>query len=108
MRSFFVTLFLMVLTLSAEAGSQTGSVTFMTARSSDGLHWFALSGTPANRPACATGPYFMIKDENSIAGKTQISMVLAAYAAGKTISVKGAGTCLRWMDGEDVDWLTVQ
>ena len=63
-----------------------------------------MSGAPQNRPSCADGhSYWMIKDENSIAGKAQLSMLLTAYASGKTISVTGSNTCTRWKDGEDLN-----
>jgi hypothetical protein len=50
----------------------------------------------------------MIKNENSVAGKSQISLLLAAQAAGKPVAITGAGTCTRWGDGEDIDVLVVQ
>lgn len=44
----------------------------------------------------------MIADENSAAGKTQISMIMAAYMASKPITIIGTGNCTRWRDGEDI------
>ncbi|WP_102796411.1 hypothetical protein [Bowmanella denitrificans] len=46
--------------------------------------------------------YWVIKDENSTAGKSQFSMLMAAYAAGKTVRIIGNNTCTRWADGEDI------
>lgn len=87
------------------AGSQGGKITQLIVRS-DNLHYFFLEGKPANRPNCALSQdYWMIKDENSVAGKTQISMLLTAYASGKAITVVGTGDCTRWPDGEDVSYI---
>lgn len=89
---------------AAFAGSQTGKVTNIIVRQSDGLHYFYMSGTGENRPDCAAShTYWMIKDENSTVGKTQFSMLLTAYASGRTITVAGTNTCTCWGDGEDVN-----
>lgn len=86
------------------AGHQSGKVASVHVRASDGLHWVVLEGQPQSRPACANGyAYWMIKDEKSVAGKTQIALLMAAQAAGKSVSITGAGTCTRWGDGEDID-----
>ena len=96
--------FLFMCPLFGIAGNQSGKVALFVARASDGLHYFVLEGTPQNRPSCASASsYFMIKNENSPVGRTQIAMVMAAYAAGKPIGVAGSNTCTRWGDGEDVD-----
>ena len=90
------------------AGDQTGTVKYVIVRASDGLVYFLLQdGTPANKPACATKDYWMIKDENSNAGKQQYSMILAAHASGKTVKVGGLGACTRWSDGEDVNYIQI-
>ena len=68
-----------------------------------------MSGTAADRPSCALGQtYWMIKDENTVVGKSQLSMLLTAYASGKTVGVTGSGTCKRWGDGEDVDTIQLK
>lgn len=85
------------------AGQQTGQVTRLTTRASDGLVYFFLDGTYASRPACATQGYWMIKDENSAAGKRQIAALLAARATGAQVTVYGFNACTRWSDGEDVN-----
>ena len=87
------------------AGSQTGTVAYVVVRASDGLIYFALNGTKAGSPSCATIPYWMIRDENSNSGKQQYALLIAAQASGKTVSVSGLNTCIRWGDGEDVDWI---
>lgn len=99
-----ISFFLMLVTLSVQAGWQEGQITKILVRQSDGLHYFFMSGTATNRPACAAGhTYWILKDENSIAGKSQLSMLLTAYASGKTVSVSGTDACTRWGDGEDVN-----
>ena len=98
--------FSLVSSLVFAGGYQTGKIVNIRARASDNLHYFTLSGTHNDKPTCngkAALDYWMIKDENSAAGKTQISMLLTAYASGKSISVTGTGQCTRWADGEDVD-----
>ena len=84
------------------AGTQSGFVARLEVRAVDGLIFFSLSGAKTGSPACATRRYWMIKDENSNAGKQQYSMLLTAYTSGKPVMVAGMGTCTRWGDGEDV------
>ncbi|AQT61094.1 hypothetical protein [Cellvibrio sp. PSBB023] len=101
-RKVLFSLFIL-LTVSASAGEQTGKVSQIVVRGSDNLHYFFLEGSSSNKPVCAKHTYWMIRDENSIAGKTQISLLLSAQAQQKTIRVVGSGSCTRWGDGEDVD-----
>lgn len=96
------------LTSSAYAGEQFGKVSGLIVRSNDGLHYFWLEGTSHNKPACATNTYWMIADENSTAGKAQLSIILSAQAQQKPIKVVGTGTCSRWRDGEDVNYIQIQ
>ena len=72
-----------LLSTSAFGGQQTGQVTQVTTRASDGLIYFDMSGSHGGRPACATYSYWMIKDENSAAGKRQLAVLLTARATGK-------------------------
>lgn len=98
----------MLLLLSAEAlaGSQRGTVSSVIVRASDGLIYFTINSTAkSGSPACATNSYWMIKDENSEVGKKQYSLLLAALASGRELTVEGMNTCTRWADGEDIDWL---
>ena len=85
----------------ASAGQVTGTVKEIIVRAEDGLHYFYMNGTATDKPACATNSYWMIKDENSAAGKAQFSMLLTAYVTGKIIKVTGSNSCTRWRDGED-------
>ncbi len=102
---FIVAIFLISPTF---ASTQTGKVIQILVRT-DGLHWFHVSGPRGTRPTCTGNhTYWMIKDENSAYGKSQMSMMLAAYTAGKNVKVEGAGVCTRWGDGEDITTLILQ
>lgn len=90
------------------AGSQTGTIDTMQVRASDGLVYFTMKGAAkTGSPACQGNQYWMIKDENSATGKRQYALLMAAQLAGKTITVIGFNTCIRWSDGEDVDRITL-
>ena len=95
----------LVTTVSAHAGGQTGRIKTLTIRASDGLVYFVLDGTRSERAACGTGDYWIIKDENSAAGKRQLAVLLAARASGQVVTAFGPGTCTRWPDGEDLNEL---
>lgn len=85
------------------AGDQTGKVSNISIRASDGLHFFEVQGASYNKPSCAGYSYWMIKDEKSAVGKSQIAQIMLAYSTGKSVAIRGSGTCTRWPDGEDVD-----
>ncbi len=89
----------------ASAGSETGTVSYVLVRASDGLIYFEVNGSKNSSPSCATKNYWIIKDENSETGKMQYSMLLAAAASGKTVKISGTGDCGRWGDGESVNEL---
>ena len=98
----------MLLSVYANAGTQVGTVQYVMVRASDGLTYFTLSdSSPSGKPACAAINYWMIKDENSVAGKSQYAMVLSAHASGKKVRITGMNTCSRWRDGEDVDSIQI-
>jgi hypothetical protein len=104
----FIGIILIILSFNSYAGSQTGTVNYIIVRASDGLVYFLLKGGALDsQPACATHGYWMIKDENSNAGKQQYSMILAAHASGKTVKVTGMNSCSRWGDGEDVNSIQI-
>ncbi|MDH5325960.1 MAG: hypothetical protein OEZ68_00665 [Gammaproteobacteria bacterium] len=93
-----------IFSVPAYSGTQEGIITNILVRDSDGLHYFYVSGTQYDRPACSTGhTYWMIKDEASVAGRSQLAMILAAYMSKKTVRITGSNTCTRWGDGEDVN-----
>src|SRR5712672_1571144 len=104
MQRLFLFLCVFLSYASTFAGTQTGQVTTIRKRASDGLIYFYLSGVHSGAPSCAgSHDYWMIKDENSNTGKQQLAILLAARASGETITVDGSNTCTRWGDGEDVD-----
>lgn len=92
----------------APAGTAEGQITNFYQRSSDGLIIVYLSGAVTGRPGCAASTsYWMVKDENSNAGKGHFAMLLAAQMAGKNVRIIGANTCVRWGDGEDIQYIQV-
>lgn len=99
-------IFVMFLCANSFAGSQTGKVQTILVRE-DGLHYVILEGVPVGKPACATIGYWMIRDENSAAGKSQLSVLLAAQVSGRVVHVEGRNTCTRWDDGEDISSVQV-
>jgi len=94
-------------TVPAAAGTVTGTIQWVIARSTDGLTYAAISGTASGKPACATQGYWIITDENSEAGKKQYAMLLSAQATGATITVGGNNTCTRWPDAEDIQYIEI-
>ena len=91
----------------AEAGTENGRIDYIKVRD-DGLIYFELDGVQSNRPACSEGyTYWMIKDEDSTFGKSQLQLLMAAWLSGRAVTVKGANECTRWPDGEDVRLITV-
>lgn len=92
----------------AFASHQVGQVEWINVRESDGLIYFAISGNDrSEKPACATHGYWMIKNENSQAGRRQLALLTAAFVAKKNVSVTGHHQCTRWGDGEDVNAISV-
>ncbi|MEC5159361.1 MULTISPECIES: hypothetical protein [unclassified Janthinobacterium] len=104
--SAFIFLTCSLVTSSALAGTQMGTITQLLIRT-DGLVFFYLTGVASGRPACATVTYWMIKAEDSAVGKRMVAALLASKLSGQTISVSGNGTCSRWPDGEDVDLISL-
>lgn len=87
------------------AGQITGTITELLQRNSDGIIYLALTGTPTGRPACATSGYWMIANETSDTGKRLFATLLAAKLSNSVIQVIGTGTCTRWVDGEDINYV---
>ncbi len=92
---------------AAEGGTQTGTITTLYVRDGDGLIYVYMTGTASGRPVCATGSYWMVRAENSEAGKRHFAALLAAKLAGQTVQIVGKNTCLRWVDGEDIEEVAV-
>lgn len=89
-------------------GTQTGQVSLITVRASDGLVLIELTGSASNKPACAPFTYWIIKDEASLAGKQHLALLMEAKATGRTVAISGSGYCTRWHDGEDIDTVQLQ
>lgn len=103
-KSFIAIAALFFLTVEpALARVQTGQISQLIVRNSDGLMYFFLNATPPSLPACAAQPYLMIRDENSATGKRQLALLMLARSTGQTITVIGTDRCERWYNGEDVD-----
>ncbi|MCO7225686.1 hypothetical protein [Pleionea sp. CnH1-48] len=108
MRIIFVSIALF-LSLPVFASSATGKIDWLIVRDSDGLTYFTLKNFSRDeKPACAKHDYWMIKDEKSVSGKHQLSILLAAQASGKTVTVRGYAACTRWGDGEDVNSIQIR
>jgi hypothetical protein len=91
--------------LDAVAGTQTGRVTHLIVRASDGLVHVYLDGGASGKPPCATSPYWMVKAEATLVGKQQYAALLAAKVSGRLVTIVGSNACTRWGDGEDIDTL---
>ena len=87
----------------AWGSSSEGTISHVVVRQSDGLIYANILGARSSPPACATAGYFMIKDENSQAGKAQLALLMSAYFAKSPVQIVGSGTCTRWGDGEDIE-----
>ena len=88
----------------AFASHQSGKVTRIIIRDSDGLIYFYMDGArEGGKPACATHPYWMIRNENSETAKRQLAILMSARMSGMPITVIGSNLCTRWGDGEDVN-----
>jgi hypothetical protein len=87
----------------AHANSSEGKVKQLVVRASDGLQYVVIDSAISGRAACAANTtYYMITDEHSDAGKSQMAVLLSAYMSGKSVYVEGTGACTRWTDGEDI------
>ncbi len=104
--SFKVVVFISLLVISnlALSSTQEGTIDWIDIRENGVVH-FSLIGTRTTVVGtCAeANPHFwVIKDENSQAGKYQMSVILAAKLSQNIISITGTGLCTRITDGEDV------
>jgi hypothetical protein len=88
---------------TAAAGTQTGRVTSVHVRHNDGLIYFTLEGTIANRAGCAANDLWIVQAETSDNANKQLAALLAAHAADLPVTVSGNGQCTRWVNSEDAD-----
>lgn len=94
-------IFLLSASFYAFSSSQTGKVTHILVRD-DGLHWFYIEEERTEKPQCAKNNYWMIKDEHSVYGKSQFSLLLSAYMSDSKVVITGKSSCDRWGDGETI------
>lgn len=86
----------------AHASEQTGTITKVVMNSGRVLFW--MSGTRTTRPSCDCCSRWEITvgDANS---QALMSLVMTAYAGGKTVYIDGTGTCVGGPnDTEGVWW----
>lgn len=95
------------LSAGAHAGTVQGTVSHLSQRASDGLIYVIINGTATGQPACATHNYWIIKAENTEAGKKQFALLTTAFESGSQVILRGMNTCSRWNDGEDIDEVDV-
>ena len=69
-----------------------------------GVVIFSSSGTRYGVPACAASTNRFVIDASTAGGKAQLAGLLAAYHAGKAITVLGNGTCTIYFDSESVTY----
>lgn len=98
---YFLPLVFIFMTHNALAGDVTGEIAKLKVRN-DGLHWVFVAGTNSNLPACSIYGKFVIKDENTTYGKSQFSMLVTAFAAGKDVTILGNNVCTRYPSLEDI------
>ena len=77
----------------AVASGQTSKVSSVGGDNSGGSYAFYLTGTRSGKPSCATDDNWSIPNPSSDNAKALLSMVLTAFAAGKTVQVQGTGAC---------------
>lgn len=95
-------------------GTQSGLVAQLDFRSgdvgtpNDSLVVVTLSASSpkTSSPACATLPYWFIRDAKSEIGKQQIALLMTAKVLGRSVTILGTGACARWGDGEDILQIT--
>jgi hypothetical protein len=66
----------------------------------------ALEVRPTDAPSCANNStYSYVFDGSTESGKIKLSVVLAAYAAQKTIKIGGTGICSLYSNVENFDYI---
>lgn len=68
---------------------------------------FSVTGARSGSPSCATVTYRFAFDSTTPAGRSQLALLLTAYAMGKTVLVYGNNSCSVWSDTETMDFLQV-
>jgi hypothetical protein len=96
---------LMLTSVSAFGGdAQPGTLSTVHFMSS-GVVMVYTSGSRSNVPACAASfPSRFVVDGSTAGGKVQVSGLLTAYAAGKSVRIIGTGTCSVAGNSETIDF----
>jgi len=88
------------------AGETTGKVSLLYVHGYNDFILFGMTSAQPSYAACAvTGRYAI--STSSQQGKNILSTVLAAKAAGLTITVSGKNTCTTHGDAEDINAIVV-
>ena len=87
MKRIALALSLLATSISATASQQEGKISQLSIKANGFTYFYMTGGTRTEKPACATMPYFVIKDENSVAGQAQYSALLGAYTAKKQLEL---------------------
>lgn len=99
---FSLSLFLLsLLSFQCVAGDETGTVRFQhgqygsSSTSAGRMYFFLDGGSKNNSPVCATfaGGDRWVIDNNWPAAKMQLSILLAAKMAGKSVHIRGSNDC---------------
>jgi hypothetical protein len=78
----------------ALASSQGPGLASGISTGSDGMVWFAHSGARSGAlPSCADANGLWVFSVSTPAGQAMLANLLAATAAGKTVSIQGSGSC---------------
>ena len=99
--------FVLLLSVSSSAfslGNQIGKVTSIKIRV-DGIVKVSIDGPRNEQAACASKPFWVIQDENSVAGKAQLALLMSAQASGRDVVIGAfpTGQCTRDPNnGEDI------
>ncbi|WP_046007381.1 hypothetical protein [Pseudoalteromonas rubra] len=80
---------------SIAASNQTGKITSLLAGPVYGDKlFFKVDGAINQKPSCHTNEHFdYVLDISTSTGKAYMSLIMAAYAAGKTVTVSGYDKC---------------
>ena len=90
---------------SVNAGSISSTITQVHNSSANKI-LITLAQTPTNGPSCATNSQYQFAfDPTTDLGKSQLSLVLTAYAMGAEVNVGGNNVCSQVADVENMRWI---
>lgn len=104
----FLTLLFLLLAVNARAGSADSGALSNLHFMNNGVVIVYTSGVRTGVPTCATTqPSRFAIDASTAAGKAQLSGLLAAYVAEKTVRIFGTGSCAAYPDTETINYFVV-